>query len=314
MQAEPSPPFRFTEFGSFAERLTEIAALARPHVVEVGRIHLPERAAESGFTDGDLIEFTVTVGCTPGVTDHEDLVCGIQLTAADASGHRRIPVEQAQLAVQVHPSGRLRYKLGLPGVGSGHYHLGVAFAVRDSGDAPLTATLEFDVHEPNVRRSTHSSPSWHGEDTLWTEAIGAASPEPPSTDATAEVDEPLKDPSSLPDLDDERPITDEGVPMSSNGWASGQSPPGPGPASPTPWRPTTMTQNPSTNIGPWRRIPVRCRRTPTWRVRLEGSQQVVTWPHRIRGPGSPATKRRSRRQGIVNSKTQDTPRRRPRRG
>jgi hypothetical protein len=110
--SEPSPPYRFERVAEMGERAAEVLALVRPHVKEVGRILMPGTGDSAVFQGGQPVEFSVTVATTQGVTDHEDLVCGVQLVDLDAEDDGRMPVEEAQFAVQLHPSGRLRYKLG----------------------------------------------------------------------------------------------------------------------------------------------------------------------------------------------------------
>ncbi|MEQ1570855.1 MAG: hypothetical protein ABMA64_34820, partial [Myxococcota bacterium] len=148
---EPSPPYRFATARELAERLAELLALLRPRVVEVGKVLLPAHATDGVFAprtgQPSTASFTVTVGCTPGITDHDDLVCGLQLTDLDEPDVRR-PVDDAELSVQLHPSGRLRFQIALGALDPGRYRIRVAFVVKDSGDEPLVTTGEFEVRPP----------------------------------------------------------------------------------------------------------------------------------------------------------------------
>ncbi len=146
---EPSPPYRFVDLASFTERVAEVHALVRPKVVDVSRILLPGRADDATFVGGDLVEFSVSVKCAPALTDHQDLICGIQLVDLDAPpGEGRLPAQNAQFHAEAQPSGRLRYKLGLPDIPPGRYRVKVVFAVRESGDDPLPTHVDVEVRPP----------------------------------------------------------------------------------------------------------------------------------------------------------------------
>ncbi len=150
---EPSPPYRFESLRELADRLAEVQALIRPKVVDVGRLLPPASARDAVFSDPKgLVGFSVTVGCTPGVADADDLVCGLLLTDLDKTDpeHRplRVPVDDADVEVQAHPSGRLRFQFSVAAVPPGRYRLRVAFAVKDGGDEPQVATTDFEVRPP----------------------------------------------------------------------------------------------------------------------------------------------------------------------
>ncbi|MCA9488487.1 MAG: hypothetical protein KC621_01145 [Myxococcales bacterium] len=146
--ADPSPPYRFDTCRELADRVAEVLALIRPKVVDVGRLLPPSTAPDGVFVGDGPVSFSVTVGGTPGVTDPDDLVCGLHLVDLDGPGDGRVPVEDAAVDVQVHPSGRLRFALSLGGIRPGRYRLRVAFAVKDSGDEPQVALGEFQVRPP----------------------------------------------------------------------------------------------------------------------------------------------------------------------
>lgn len=145
--AEPSPPYRFHDPEELAGRVRAVQALVRPHVEEVGRVLFPGIADDATFRGGEDVAFTVTVACSHGVTDHQDIFCGVQLLDLDAADEGRMPID-ARFEVQVQPSGRLRYKLTLPEVPPGRYRTRAAFAVRDSGDEPVVVSAELEVRPP----------------------------------------------------------------------------------------------------------------------------------------------------------------------
>ncbi len=145
---DPSPPYRFAETGELAERADEIMALVRPAVQDVGRLLLPAEAPEGVFRGGQPVAFTVSVGCTQGVDDHEDLVCGLQIVDLDAEADGRVSLDEARFDVERHPSGRLRYKFGVPQLGPGRYQVKAAFSIKDSGDPPRSALGEIEVRPP----------------------------------------------------------------------------------------------------------------------------------------------------------------------
>ena len=147
-QPEPSPPYRFHDLAALQPRLAEIAALLHPHVETVGRV-LPAAHAETGvFEGGRDVEFSVTVGCSDGVTAHEDLVCGVNVRDLDADGDGRIPVPDCRYTVTTHPSGRFRFDFVLPDLPPGRYAARIAFLIKDSGDDPLVAAGDFEVRPP----------------------------------------------------------------------------------------------------------------------------------------------------------------------
>jgi len=148
-EREPSPPYRFDTHLVLQQRTAEVLALVRPRVEDVGKVLMPGTSDSATFRGGEPVRFTVAVACTPGVTDHDDLVCGVQLTDLDAEGEAaRVAIADAQFAVQQHPSGRLRYKLELPSVEPGRYQVRVAFAVKDAAEAPKAATANIEVRPP----------------------------------------------------------------------------------------------------------------------------------------------------------------------
>jgi len=144
---EPSPPYRFSQTGPLVERLSDVMNLINPHVTDVGRIMLGDGTASSNdvFESGSAVKVAVSVECSHGQTDHEDLVAGLRLVDQDAAGNGRVPLGEAKFAVKSHPSGRLRFEFTLPDVAPGRYEVRCAFAVKDSGDEPKVAEGAFQV-------------------------------------------------------------------------------------------------------------------------------------------------------------------------
>lgn len=147
LPTEPSPPYRFVDCPALAERLDEVVALVDPHVEDVGRL-LPPAESVSGVFRGDKpVDFTVSVGCSAGVTHHEDVICGMKLIDLDEPD-QRIPIPEATYKVERHRSGRLRFAFSVPDLPPGRYRLKIAFTVRDAGTEPQVAAGEFEVRPP----------------------------------------------------------------------------------------------------------------------------------------------------------------------
>jgi hypothetical protein len=144
-QADPSPPYRFLTAADLAPRIAEVHALIRPGIASVGRLLLASGASGDVFDAPGPVGFTVSVGPTSGIHDPDDLVCGVRLTDLDAPGDGRVPLTDAQFAVNRHPSGRLRFEFNLPEVAPGRYAVRVAFSIKDSGDEPVVAEGSFQV-------------------------------------------------------------------------------------------------------------------------------------------------------------------------
>ncbi len=147
LEHEPSPPYRFSQTGSLAERLVDLMHLVNPHVTDVGRIMLGADTTTGSevFESGAPVRVAVSVDCSHGQTDHEDLVAGLRLIDQDAPGDGRVPLGEAKFAVKSHPSGRLRFEFTLPDVAPGRYEVRCAFAIKDSGDEPKVAQGAFEV-------------------------------------------------------------------------------------------------------------------------------------------------------------------------
>jgi len=147
-EVEPSPPYRFQAAAELRPRVAELAALVHPQVESVGKLLLSAEAKETVFLGGETVAFSVTIGATDGVTDHEHVACGVQIHDLDAEEENRVPVPEARYTVQTHPSGRMRFGFDIPDLPPGRYRARVAFAVKDSGDEPKTAEGEFEVRPP----------------------------------------------------------------------------------------------------------------------------------------------------------------------
>jgi hypothetical protein len=147
-ELEPSPPYRFHAASELRPRVIELAALVRPQVESVGKLLLSAAAKETVFQGGDDVAFSVTIGATDGVTDHEHIACGVQIHDLDADEESRVPVPEARYTVQTHPSGRMRFGFDIPDLPPGRYRARVAFTVKDSGDEPKIAEGEFEVRPP----------------------------------------------------------------------------------------------------------------------------------------------------------------------
>lgn len=147
-RADPSPPYRFLKAKDLQPRLAEVNALVHPGIESVGRLLLSSHASGEVFDAPGPVGFTVSVGPTEGVTDPDDLVCGVRLTDLDAQGDGRVPLKDAQFAVNKHPSGRFRFEFNIPDVEPGRYEVRVAFSVKDAGDEPVVAEGRFQVRPP----------------------------------------------------------------------------------------------------------------------------------------------------------------------
>ena len=146
--AEPSPPYRFIDAAALLPRVEEITALLDPAVTEVGKILLGGATNQGVFQADDGISFATSVECSAGITEHDDIVCGLQLIDVDAEDGGRIPIHDASFKVSKHPSGRLRFQFTIPNVPPGRYRLKTAFSVKDSEHAPQIAQGELQVRPP----------------------------------------------------------------------------------------------------------------------------------------------------------------------
>lgn len=131
-ETSPSPPFRFKSLDEMRRRLDDARALIRPTVAETGRFNLDLRPGAEAFTTDDAISFSVSVACTPGVDNQEDISCGIAIF--DAERDERVRSADCSYTVDRHPSGRFRFGFRIGAVDPGAYRVRVAFRVRDATD------------------------------------------------------------------------------------------------------------------------------------------------------------------------------------
>ena len=144
----PSPPYRFHSAADLAPRLREIADLFDPSVKSVSRIMLAQTAENDVFQGGNQVAFSATVGTTAGITAHDDIVAGVNLTDLDADGDGRVAVEDCRFTVKQYPSGRWRFHFVLPDIAPGRYKVKVAFTIKDARRHPQIAEGQFEVRPP----------------------------------------------------------------------------------------------------------------------------------------------------------------------
>jgi serine/threonine protein kinase len=142
-ETSPSPPYRFPRLDELQARLEEIQQLVRPQVSSAGKVLLDRTAAKPWFTTDEDISFTTTVGTTAGVEGQDEIGVGMAMLDLD----RDIRVKDLSLGYSVdrHPSGRYRFSFTVGGLGPGRYRARLAFAIRDSGQPPVTSEAEFNV-------------------------------------------------------------------------------------------------------------------------------------------------------------------------
>jgi serine/threonine protein kinase len=142
-ETNPSPPYRFPRLDELQARLDEIQQLIRPQVSSVGKVLLDRTAAKPWFTTDEDITFTTTVGTSAGVEGQEEIGVGMAMFELD----RDLRVKDLSLGYSVdrHPSGRYRFSFTVGGLGPGRYRARLAFAIRDSGQPPVTSEAEFNV-------------------------------------------------------------------------------------------------------------------------------------------------------------------------
>lgn len=141
-QTSPSPPYRFQNLSEFQRRLSQLLALVNPCVEQVGKILLDRSPGSETYSTDEDVLFSCTIGCSPGVESHEEIVCGLAIFDRDTD--TRIRNIQCIYKVDSHPSGRLRFGFQLPEVQPGSYLVRVAFTIRESGDEPMVAEGRFE--------------------------------------------------------------------------------------------------------------------------------------------------------------------------
>ncbi len=145
VEAEPSPPFRFHDWGPLVERLQEARALLEPRVVDVGPVVWPAWRPDETFGAEEPVAFSVRVTGSPGLEEPGDVVCGLRLDAVQGEEPVRVPVPGAAVQVRAERDARFRFRLELPPLPAGRYRVVAAFAVEGTGASPVTAEASFAV-------------------------------------------------------------------------------------------------------------------------------------------------------------------------
>lgn len=155
-QTDPSPPYRFQKQDEFSARIEELSSLVRPRVVSAGRLVFDRVPASSTFLTNETIRFSASVGCSPGVESPEEVACGIALFDRETS--ERIRNVDCGFDVDRHPSGRFRFAFTMQAPTPGSYKVRLAFAIRDSGQEPITKDGEFEIRAAPGYCSPRESP------------------------------------------------------------------------------------------------------------------------------------------------------------
>ncbi len=139
----PSPPYRFPRTDELQGRLEEAGALIRPRVDSIGKILLDRTAVRPWFQTDEAVAFSCNVGTNVSVDGQEEIGVGIALFDLD----RDVRLKDVDLGYTVdkHPSGRHRFAFRLGALPPGRYRARVAFAIRDSGQPPITTEAELTV-------------------------------------------------------------------------------------------------------------------------------------------------------------------------
>jgi len=144
----PSPPFRFPRLDELITRLEEVGALIRPQVSQVGKVLLDRPANKPWFSTDEEIAFTNTVGTSAGVEGPEEI--GVGLAVFDLDRDERLKDLDLAYSVDKHPGAygpvaRWRFSFRIRGLGPGRFKVRIAFAIRDSGQPPVTAETDVTV-------------------------------------------------------------------------------------------------------------------------------------------------------------------------
>ncbi len=143
LETAPSPPFRFARLDEFAQRIDEIGALIRPQVTQVGKVMHDRPAVKPYFDTDEVVAFSCTVGASAGVEGNEEI--GVGIAVFDARTDARLKDLDLGYTSDKHPTGRYRFAFRVAGLVPGRYRVRVAFAIRDSGQSPVTAETEVAV-------------------------------------------------------------------------------------------------------------------------------------------------------------------------
>lgn len=142
-EQSPSPPFRFPKSEDLHGRLDEILQLIRPQVQSVGKVMLDRPASKPWFTTDEVVSFSCLAGASAGVEGNEEI--GIGIAVFDAISGERLKDLPLAYTSERHPTGRYRFAFKIEGLYPGNFRARLAFAIRDSGQPPATAEVEFVV-------------------------------------------------------------------------------------------------------------------------------------------------------------------------
>ena len=140
-EQSPSPPFRFPKSADLHGRLDEILQLIRPEVHSVGKVMLDRPASKPWFTTDEVVSFSCLAGASAGVEGNEEI--GIGIAVFDAISGERLKDLPLAYTSERHPTGRYRFAFKIEGLYPGNFRARIAFAIRDSGQPPATAEVEF---------------------------------------------------------------------------------------------------------------------------------------------------------------------------
>lgn len=138
----PSPPYRFLRMREFHQRLEHLQALIHPRVEHVGKVLLDRPPGSDTYNTDEDVVFSCTIGCSTGVENHEEIVCGWAIFDRDTN--ERIRNVECIYTVDPHPSGRLRFGFRIPNMIPGSFLVRVVFKIRDSGDEPKVSEGRFE--------------------------------------------------------------------------------------------------------------------------------------------------------------------------
>ena len=137
----PSPPFRFPKSEDLHARLEDLLQLIRPQVQSVGKVMLDRTASKPWFTTDESVAFTCLAGASAGVEGNEEI--GVGIAVFDALSNERLKDLQLGYTSDRNPSGRYRFAFKIEGLYPGNFKARLAFAIRDSGQPPATAEVDF---------------------------------------------------------------------------------------------------------------------------------------------------------------------------
>ncbi len=140
-EQSPSPPFRFPKSEDLHGRLEEILQLIRPQVQSVGKVMLDRPASKPWFTTDEMVSFSCLAAASAGVEGNEEI--GVGIAVFDALSGERLKDLPLSYTSERHPTGRYRFQFKIEGLYPGNFKARLALAIRDSGQPPATAEVEF---------------------------------------------------------------------------------------------------------------------------------------------------------------------------